>query len=56
MMKLIMKGSTDCIMGEYDLGEESSEGYNQKLMSALRDFASCMQDGDTLTVVDEVTV
>jgi hypothetical protein len=55
-MKLIMKGSTGCEMGTYDLGEEGSSEYNQKLMSALRDFASCMQDGDTLTVVDEVTV
>jgi len=55
-MKLIMRGSTGCVMGEYDLGEESSEEFNQNLMSALREFASIMQDGDSLTVVDEVTV
>jgi len=52
-MKLIMKGSTGCDMGVYDLGEEGSEDYNQKLMDALRNFASCMQDGDTLTVSEE---
>jgi hypothetical protein len=50
-MKLIIKGSTGCQIGEYDLGAEGSEGYNQNLLSALRDFATIMQAGDRLEVV-----
>lgn len=49
-MKLIMKGSSGCEIGSYDLGVEGSEGYNQNLISALRDFATFMQDGDSLEV------
>ena len=51
MMKLIIKGSTGCQIGEHDLGVEGSEGYNQNLLSALRDFATIMQAGDSLEVV-----
>lgn len=50
-MKLVMRGSTGCVMGEHYLGAEGSEGYKQNLMSALRDFATVMQAGDTLEVV-----
>lgn len=46
-----MKGSTGCEIGSYDLGVEGSEGYNQNLISALRDFATIMQAGDSLEVV-----
>jgi hypothetical protein len=50
-MKLIIKGSTGCEIGSYDLGVEGSEGYSQNLISALRDFATIMQAGDSLEVV-----
>ena len=50
-MKLIIKGSTGCVIGEHYLGAEGSEGFNQNLMSALRDFATIMQAGDSLEVV-----
>lgn len=46
-----MKGSTGCEIGSYDLGVEGSEGYDDKLMFAMRDFASFMQPGDSLEVV-----
>lgn len=55
-MKLVMRGSTGCELGTYDLGAEDSDEFNQKLMSALREFASFMQDGDSLTVVEEECV
>ena len=50
-MKLIIKGSTGCVIGSHDLGVEGSDDYNQNLMSALRDFATIMQAGDSLEVV-----
>lgn len=50
-MKLVMKGSTGCVMGEYDLGLEGSDDYNQKVFKAMREFALFMQVGDTLEVV-----
>lgn len=50
-MKLIMKGSTGCVIGSYDLGLEGSDDYDNNLMFAMRDFASFMQAGDSLEVV-----
>lgn len=50
-MKLVMKGSTGCVLGSYDLGLEGSDDYNQNLIEALRDFATYMQAGDSLEVV-----
>lgn len=50
-MKLVMKGSTGCELGSYDLGLEGSDDYNQNLIEALRDFATYMQAGDSLEVV-----
>ena len=50
-MKLIIKGSTGCQIGEHYLGTEDSDDFNQNLMSALRDFATIMQAGDSLEVV-----
>ena len=52
-MKLVMKGSTGCVIGTYKLGKEGSEGFDQNLMEAMRDFATFMQDGDSLEVVGE---
>ena len=50
-MKLVMKGSTGCVLGSYDLGLEGSDDFNQNLMDALRDFATSMLVGDSLEVV-----
>lgn len=50
-MKLVMKGSTGCEMGAYELGLEGSEGFDQNLIEALRNFATFMQIGDKLEVV-----
>ena len=52
-MKLIMKGSTGCEIGSYELGRVDSEEYNQNLILALRDFATFMQDGDSLEVIGQ---
>jgi hypothetical protein len=52
-MKLIMKGSTGAQLGTYELGKVDSPEYGQKLMEALRDFATYMQDKDTLEVVGQ---
>lgn len=52
-MKLVMKGSTGCVIGTYELGRVDSEDYNQNLIVAMRDFATCMQDGDSLEVVGQ---
>ncbi len=50
-MKLVMKGSTGCVMGTYDLGLEGSENYNENVFKAMREFALFMQVGDSLEVV-----
>jgi hypothetical protein len=50
-MKLVMKGSTGCVMGTYDLGLEGSDDYEQNVFKALREFRLFMQPGDTLEVV-----
>ena len=48
-----MKGSTGCEIGSYELGRVDSEEYNQNLILALRDFATFMQDGDSLEVIGQ---
>lgn len=50
-MKLVMKGSTGCEIGAYNLGVEGSEDFDQNLIEALRNFATFMQVGDSLEVV-----
>lgn len=50
-MKLVMKGSTGCELGTYDLGVEGSEDYDKNVFKAMREFALFMQPGDSLEVV-----
>lgn len=52
-MKLVMRGSTGCEIGAYELGRVGSEGYDDNLMEAMRNFATFMQDGDKLEVVGQ---
>lgn len=50
-MKLVMKGSTGCVMGQYDLGQEGTFEFNQKFVEAMREFGRFIQIGDSLEVV-----
>lgn len=55
-MKLIWKGSTGCVMSTMDIvkdGEEWDGQADRNLEQALREFATLMQVGDSLVVVND---
>ena len=55
-MKLVWKGSTGCVLGEYDLGPEDAEfdgGVQRTIEQASREFFGMFQPGDSLVVVGD---
>ena len=55
-MKLVWKGSTGCVMAEFEMGSEDAEwdaGRERIVEQASREFFSLMTIGDTLTLVGD---
>lgn len=55
-MRLVWKGSTGCVMGEYDLGPEDGEwdGAQDRVVEQVgREFFSLMTPGDSLVLVGD---